>query len=397
MQPPTETEQSFRAPAGPLWRADPFRVFFPLGVVLAWVGVSHWLFYGVGLSSTYSCELHGFIQMQGFMLAFAVGFLLTALPRRTQTAPPTGMEMTFAFAALVATTAGAFAERWWIAEAGYAFVFILLLRFAIRRFLGREAGRRPPAAFVLIPIGVAQGLAGAACIAAASLQLVTPRAMSFGKLLVEQGVFLCLVMGIGSLVLPLMGGTAPPPDLGSSPRETRKAVAYAAAGFTVFASFVLEHIGYTRVGPALRAFVFAAALAAGGGAWRRPAKAGLHRQLVWLAVWLIPVGLLASAAWPDYRVPALHILFIGGFGLMAFGVATHVSFAHIGLERFSTGWPPAVVALAIGFLLALAARLAADASETYFDHLAWAAGLWLVASLIWLAFLGPHFLGRTRS
>jgi uncharacterized protein involved in response to NO len=213
-------------------------------------------------------------------------------------------------------------------------------------------------------------------------------------LLVEQGVFLCLVIGIGSLILPLMGGAAPPPDLGSSPAETRKAVAYAAAGLMIFASFVLEVNGWTRGGPLLRAVVVSGALAAAAGAWRQPGKPGLHRRLVWLAVWLMPTGLLLSALWPDYRVPALHVLFIGGFGLMAFGVATHVSLGHLGLDHLSAGRPPAVIALAIGFLLALIGRLAADASDSYFDHLTWAAAAWLLGSAIWLAFFAPYFLRR---
>lgn len=390
-----ETERTFRDARGPLWRAQPFRVFFPLGVLLAWVGVGHWLLYRTGLRSTYSCELHGFIQMQAFMMSFAVGFLFTALPRRTQSAPPSAFEMALMMAALIATAAGALAERWWLAQAGYVTVFIILLQFAVRRFLGRDAGRRPPAAFVLVPIAVAQGLVGAGCIAAASLHASGPWANGFGKLLVEQGVFLCLVVGIGSLILPLMSGVAPPADLGSSPLETRKAAAYAAAGLMIFLSFVLEQSGWTRGGPLVRAAVVSVALAAGAGTWRRPGKPGLHRRLVWLAVWLMPVGLLASVLWPDYRVPALHVLFIGGFSLMAFGVATHVSLGHLGMDRLSVGRPPVVIALAAAFLVALMERLAADASEHYFDHLAWAAAAWMLGSGLWLAFFTPHFLDRS--
>jgi uncharacterized protein involved in response to NO len=393
-RPSIETEQSFRETRGPLWRAEPFRIFFPLGVLLAWVGVSHWLLYGTGLRATYSCELHGFVQMQAFMMSFAVGFLFTALPRRTRSAPPSAFEMILMVAALIATAGGALAEVWWLAEAGYAVVFLVLLQFAVRRFLGRAAGRRPPAAFVLVPLAVAQGLAGSGCIAAASLHVVGGWAMAFGKLLVEQGVFLCLVVGIGSLILPLMSGAAPPADLGSSPRETRKALAYAVAGLAIFASFVLEQGGWIRGGPLVRAAVVATALGAGAGAWRPPGKPGLHRRLVWLSVWLVPTGLLVSALWPDYRVPALHILFIGGFGLMAFAVATHVSLGHLGLDHLAAARPPAVVALAVGFLLALMARLAADASETYFDHLAWAAAAWMLGSAVWLIFFTPHFLRR---
>ena len=47
-------------------------------------------------------------------------------------------------------------------------------------------------------------------------------------------------------------------------------------------------------------------------------------------------------------------------------------------------------------LLATLARVAADLSDTYFDHLGWAAGLWLVGSAVWLAFLGPKLLGWRR-
>ena len=37
-----ETEQSFRDARGPLWRAEPFRVFFPLGVVIYWFTSNIW-------------------------------------------------------------------------------------------------------------------------------------------------------------------------------------------------------------------------------------------------------------------------------------------------------------------------------------------------------------------
>lgn len=389
-----ETEKSFTIGAGPLWRVEPFRLFFPLGAVLAGVGVSHWLLYGIGLISTYSCELHGFVQMQGFMMAFAVGFLFTAVPRRTGSALPSAIEMLAVIVGLAVTAAGALAERFAIVQAAYVAVFVVVLQFAVRRFLGRAAGRRPPAAFVLVPIGILHGLAGAAFIGGASSGAMPVWAMRFGKLLVEQGAFLCFVIGIGSLVLPLMSGAAPPADLGSSPAERRKAFAYAGAGLLILASFVLEQTGSTRAAPALRAFVVAAALTTGAGAFRRPGKPGFHRRLVWLSVWLIPVGLIVSALWPDYRVPALHILFIGGFGLMVFGVATHVSLSHLGLETLALGRPPAVVGLAAGLMLALMARVAADMSDTYFGHLAWAAASWLVGSAIWLGFFLPKFLRR---
>jgi hypothetical protein len=52
----------------------------------------------------------------------------------------------------------------------------------------------------------------------------------------------------------------------------------------------------------------------------------------------------------------------------------------------------AVVVLGVTFLLALLGRLAADVSNSYFDHLGWAAAMWLVGSGVWLAFFVPKLL-----
>jgi len=386
----TEGVSASPAPAISRWRSEPFRLFFPLGVLIAWIGVGHWLLYSIGVTTTYSCRFHGLVQMQAFMMAFAIGFLLTALPRRR---PLVGrMELAAFAAALIVTTGAAIIDSWILAEIAYAALFVLLLQFALRRFLAGEAGRRPPAAFVLLPIAALQGLAGAALIAASDANAVLPSAGYLGVLLVEQGVFFCLAIGIGSLVLPLMGGASPPPDLGSAPRETWKALAYAAAGVAIFASLLLEQLGFERSGPLLRAMVVALGLGFGGGALRLPGKTGMHRKLVWLAVWLMPVGLIASAIWPDDRVPAMHILYIGGFSLLVFGVGSHVAMSHLNMEQVALDRPPAMIILGTAFGIALCARLAADASHTYFTHLGWASGVWIVGSAVWLAFFGPKML-----
>jgi hypothetical protein len=286
-------------------------------------------------------------------------------------------------ALLLVTTTALLAEYWGVAQVAYASQFIVLLQFALRRFRTRGAHRRPPAAFVLIPLGFFHGIAGAALIATSALTQIPPWAFGLGRLLVEQGVFLCFAVGIGSLVLPLMGGMPPPPDWDVTARQRVRAVVYAGAGVLICASLIIESIGWVRVGPLLRAGVVAAGIGFGAGAWRAPAKPGLHRRLVSVS------GLL-----PDYRVPALHILFIGGFSLMAFGVATHVVFSHLDLEHLALGRPTAIAVLGVSFLLALLTRLAADASATYFQHLAWAASLWLVGSGVWLASLAPKLLRR---
>ena len=76
MAPLENTEGVSPSPASAVsrWRSEPFRLFFPLGVFFAWIGVGHWLLYATGVTTTYSCRFHGLVQMQAFMMAFAMGF-----------------------------------------------------------------------------------------------------------------------------------------------------------------------------------------------------------------------------------------------------------------------------------------------------------------------------------
>ena len=81
------------------------------------------------------------------------------------------------------------------------------------------------------------------------------------------------------------------------------------------------------------------------------------------------------------------------FTTLGLGVATHVSFGHLGLAPSQHGGRT-VAALAAGLLLAMLARLAADWSEAYFQHLGWAAASWIAGTGVWLAVLGPRLLRR---
>jgi uncharacterized protein involved in response to NO len=69
--------------SAPLWRREPYRLFFPLGVALAWFGIFHWLLHAVRVIPDYRPIFHAMTQVQGFLTCMAAGFLLTMIPRRT--------------------------------------------------------------------------------------------------------------------------------------------------------------------------------------------------------------------------------------------------------------------------------------------------------------------------
>ena len=50
------------------WRREPYRLFFPLGLLLGWCGVLHWLLYGTGVLADYRPVFHAIAQVQGFLI-----------------------------------------------------------------------------------------------------------------------------------------------------------------------------------------------------------------------------------------------------------------------------------------------------------------------------------------
>src|SRR5438128_6433802 len=111
---------------------DPYRIFFPLGIVLGAMGVSIWPLYYFGITEGYSGRAHAFVQTDGFLYAFIIGFLLTAIPRFTGTeAPSLGAQ--YALAALVALSAIAFEFQFFqIGQTGFLIVHFTLITLAVR-------------------------------------------------------------------------------------------------------------------------------------------------------------------------------------------------------------------------------------------------------------------------
>lgn len=371
-------------------RAEPFRLFFPLACVLGAAGVFHWILYGTGLLPAYLASFHAVTQMQSFLLAFAAGFLLTAIPKRTSTAPATWLELGALAALIPAVSIAELASAPALAQLFYAAAIVLIVQFAARRFLGRAAGRRPPAAFVLVPIGLAAGVAGAALRVASMRDLVPAWLGSLGRSLALEGVFTCLVLGIGGFFFGLALYGDPPPDLGKTRGEARKAAALAVAGLLVIATLVMQERGLVREGLALRAAVAAAVLASARGL-SRPSRPGANRRTVWLAAWAVPIGLALAAIFPADRVAWMHVVYIGGFGLLAFAVAAHVTLGHGGHEAARDGRP--WQAIAFGALFAAAMLLRATLArlpDLYFAWLAAGAALWLAGAVVWAVFLVPR-------
>lgn len=383
---------SAEAASAPAWRREPYRLFFPLGVLLSWAGIGVWLALAAFEVGTYNAAFHSIAQSQGFMMAFVTGFLFTAIPRRTQTAAPSTWEMLVGLAAPIGTTVCAGVGKVALAQLFWVISVVVLFAFVLRRFLSSTAGRRPPNSFVWLPLSFLIALGGVAVI---GFQRPFGDRMwwlhDLGKYLVTQGMLVGLIVGVGGMVIPLLTCGDAPPDGTASPRDLKIKLAHGVAALVLVASFVLELRFSERAGLALRAVLVLGLLLLGAKIWRRPRAPGWHRWLVWLSAWFLPLGYALAAIAPEWKSAGMHVVFVGGFGLMTLAVSAHVSLAHGGREGAAKTNHWQVPLLGGSILVAIVFRvlLTLDPARTRL-HMGIAAGAFILGTLFWLALVLPQ-------
>jgi hypothetical protein len=291
----------------------------------------------------------------------------------------------------VGTVVCAWFEAFAASQACWLAVIVTLIAFALARFRGGPGARRPPDSFVWIPLSLAMGIAGSVLIGVhGMLGDEYYRLHELGRRLLLQGMFLGLVVGAGSLVLPLLTRGVGPPDGAATARGRLARTGHVAAALTLAGSFWWEAVDL-RGGLAFRALLLAVLLVGIAGLWRRPTVPGWHRWLVWLSGWMLPAGYAVAALYPEQKKAGLHVAFIGGLALMALSVGLHVTLAHGGHERLVHGRPWQVPVY--GALLAAAVVLRALIDfdpQHFFTWLAVAAAAFLAATLAWAALALPR-------
>jgi hypothetical protein len=161
------------------------------------------------------------------------------------------------------------------------------------------------------------------------------------------------------------------------------------------AAFVAEAFGHIRTGCAVRAVVIIIWLAVDiPGFWTRRVSDTM--------AWALRASLASFVAAPviravhtDHPVAIEHILFVTGFGLLAFVVSLRVVFGHAdALDKISGRCRP-IQALVWLIVLTMATRVSADIwPKVQRSHYIYAAGTWILASVLYLVIVSRASPGR---
>ncbi|MBI4211260.1 MAG: NnrS family protein [Deltaproteobacteria bacterium] len=372
---------------------QPYQILFPIGLFYAAIGALVWIFFGFGLTP-FPYLTHASFMIEGFVFSFAVGFLMTAIPRFTGTSPATRWEMQLAaFVCLARSITPFFAQAAAINAAMTVGIFGLLMVFMLPRF--RAKTFNPPPHFLFLGLGIAIGLIGSLLLLGIALHYVPIFWLKSARMYLYQGTLFCFIFGIGGRLITMLLGRLSTPMVqmsGITSKPSAPLFLWIQMALTAM-SFIVEPWQMT-VGQLLRALV---ATWIAFDVWKLYRLPKMRTRLttgLWLAAWSLLVGLWLVVALPSAYFAALHVVFISGFGLMTLMIASRVTLSHgghdMGLEKSSR------VLLWMPILLAFAAFTRFTAifvtGPGYTRHLVYAAIIWIVALTFWTWVFLPKIL-----
>lgn len=367
--------------------AEPFRLFFPLGVMASIIGVLLWPAIFRGWIDYYPLEAHARWMVLGFGGCFIMGFIGTAAPRLLGAKPWGGKELVLhVVMALAMMTCLAFNQISAADLLAGLWLLGLLVSLLMRAIIDRKDIPPPGLPLVILGIGCA-GVSGIALSFASTLDY-SFETYTFLRLLYFQGLLWLPILGVAPYLLPRFFGKKSPhafPDSTTIPEGwLRPFFESLLAGLLLITSFAMEAWRPGPAGMILRAAVVTIHFTRsvpGLVAWGKVNGLGLALR------WILPCavgGWLLAVCFPALRVGVLHLMFIGGTGLLMLAVATRVILGHN--ERHDRlASPMKWFHLLWGAILFTAAtRLTSEfVMKVRITHFIYAAILWVIIIAFW--------------
>lgn len=384
------------------WRMlpeEPFRAFFPLGILAGLTGALHWPLHSAGIITDYPGIVHSRVMLQGFVFAFIIGFLGTAGPRMLEVDPASRGEL----GAILLLWCGTVALHLASLPLAGDTTFLLLLAWLLVMTAGRWPARRdlPPPDFVLVAGGILAGAAGTVGLMLIHTGAVTGRPAfilhTFAKLLLYEGLPLLPILGVAGFFFGRFSGRPPKEAQPGTRNPDRRYLVAALRNLPVVAAILLAFLceagGYVRTGTAVKCAAAALHLVRRIPWSIPPERPATLARIVRGAVLLLLLGWLLPLVDPTLLIAWRHVVLVAGAGLVIVSVSTWVTFAHAGRRDRAGGRLRGHTAIAGLFLVALLTRVWADVlPEMRESHLVYAAVALSGALLLWLKVLLPRVL-----
>lgn len=368
---------------------DPFRLFFPVGALLAIAGVLPWaaeLF----THAFYPRDFHRVLMIDGFLLSFVAGFLMTAITRFTGTHFATKWEIVGVLISILVANLATFFTMQTVSFLFSAIAVLQIALFAFRRF--RKKTVNPPYTFIFIGLGLFFWLLSNLGLFFVTVGATIPETLtSIFDDLFSNGAVMSLVLGVGGRLLPGILGWEEIIVAQRQQYETQRSYLNVvpkdvwAAMILFAASFLLSPVLSLRWCLLLRGFVTLYFAVVYWRIHRFPKTRSYLTWSLWVCAWCLVAGYFLPVLWAAGTVHALHLNFVGGFSLITLLISMRVTFAHgeigTGIEKT---FPWIAVCAGLIFLAAITRVTAILWPTIYLDHLGYAAITWLLGLTAWM-------------
>jgi len=352
---------------------EPYRLFFPLGLIfLAW-GASVWLSQLWG-STSYPVELHRALVIHGFVASFIGSFLMTAIPQFSQTKKANAFEVISYLLVTLCIPLLCLLELYTLTPLFAAFQALLLLGFIIPRISKRKAN--PPYSFIFVLIGLFTWLI------ASFIHFLSPSEIS--RVLIHEAAIASIILGVGARLIPGILGHAKIVQAQKKRYETTgPLIRTIPFGFVLLVlAFIASYLLPLPQSHWVKAGVVCVVALVHWRILKLPFKRTHLTWSVWVCALLITLSFLIQVLFYQAHIHATHAFFINGVVLLCLLVATRVVCAHgPGVSFENSRWVTATTALII---LASATRVSAYfLPDSYFTHLGYSSFLLVLATGIW--------------
>jgi len=371
---------------------EPFRVFFPIGMILGIAGVALWPLFYSGHLSYYPGVAHTRLMVQGFAGLFIFGFLMTAGPRLLGVPSFSAASVRGILALNSLAALAHLFNRSSIGDLLFTAAVVWTLSNARVAFANRHD--TPPPGFPVAALGLLCGAFGSLALAASTS--VSPNATlnQLGEILLFQGFTMLPIIGVGAFFFPRLLGCSNKHDF---PEMTQPNAAWKRrfsssilVSIVFIASVILELAAYAQFAYALRLIAFATYILSeipfSTFDWRH----SMHGLQLIFALGAIVIGLAGAVFFPGYRIAWLHAYFLAGLTSIIFLVSIRVVFGHSGRPDLIHRSVKASMWITAALILAAATRIFADyAPARQISHYIYAAGLWLLCGFVWMILVAP--------
>lgn len=353
---------------------EPYRLFFPLGTLCFLVGIFLWL-PQIWNPGSYPVILHRFLLLNGFTAFFIAGFLMTAVPKFSQTFPARLFEV--AVFGVIFLIGFFFA---YVENEKYVFLMssceaLWILFFLFSRITKRK--QNPPYSFIFIFVGLYLW-----AFSAIASMFSEPE---IWKRLHYEGAIAAIILGVGSRLIPGILGHVeivnnqraqyekPVPVFRTVPKEF----------LFMMLAFVASYFENEQIGNWMRAGVVFVVSMRYWLLWKLPVERTALTKCIWISAWLILISFVLRAFWIDGMIHASHAFFINGIALMTFLIATRVLQSHGPKDKTLENSKVLYVVTSLIFVSSATRVSAFLMPEHYLSHLGYSALLLGMAVMIW--------------